>query len=111
MALGDALAPARCAPGARGRGWAWLPAEEALAGAVIEVSERPLVATNVDFSGSASAGSRATSSRASSAQLADGAGLNVHVRLVEGKDTDTAIATASSSSSTRGGNSAPAPRR
>ena len=37
--------------GAAGSGFAWLPADEALAGAVLEVTERPLVASNVDFSG------------------------------------------------------------
>ena len=35
---------------------------------------------------SASAGSRATSSRAFLEELADGAGLNVHIRVLEGKD-------------------------
>src|SRR5579871_998473 len=50
-ALGEALrAPLRVG-GASGRGFAWMPADEALAGAVLEVSDRPLLASNVDFSG------------------------------------------------------------
>src|SRR5207248_8680894 len=50
-ALGEALAGLIRGPSASGRGWAWLPADEALAGAVLEVSDRAHVASNVDFSG------------------------------------------------------------
>src|SRR5262249_22447785 len=49
-ALGAALAEQLRAPGASGRGWSYLPSEEALAGVVVEVAERPQVASNVDFS-------------------------------------------------------------
>src|ERR1700760_2026293 len=49
--LGEALGAALRTEGASGRGWAWLPQDEALAGAVLEVSDRPLVASNVDFTG------------------------------------------------------------
>src|SRR5919201_796803 len=46
--LGEAFAPLMRNPRAAGRGWAWLPADEALAGAVLEVSDAPHVASNVD---------------------------------------------------------------
>ena len=64
--VGEGLSQLLHADGAAGYGFAWLPADEALAGAVLEVSERPLVASNVDFSG-ASAASARTSSPCSSA--------------------------------------------
>src|SRR6516164_5258903 len=41
--VGVGIAPLLRAQGATGHGYAWLPAAEALAGAVIEVSDRPLV--------------------------------------------------------------------
>ena len=44
-ALGAALAEPLRSDGACGRGWAYLPSDEALAGVVVEVAERPLVAT------------------------------------------------------------------
>jgi len=84
--LGDALSPLLHAPGASGQGWAWLPAEEALAGAVIEVSERPLVASNVDFSGQRVGGLASDVVARFLNELAAGAGLNIHIRVVEGKD-------------------------
>lgn len=84
--LGDALAALLHAADASGSGWAWLPAEEALAGAVIEVSERPLVASNVDFSGQRVGGLAGDVVGRFLNELAVGAGLNVHIRVIEGKD-------------------------
>jgi imidazoleglycerol-phosphate dehydratase len=84
--LGEALAALVRAPGASGQGWAWLPAEEALAGAVIEVSPRPLVASNVDFSGQRVGGLASDVVARFLNALAEGAGLNVHIRVLEGKD-------------------------
>src|SRR5712691_4678617 len=49
-ALGGSLAEPLRSAGAWGRGWATLPADEALASAAIEISDRPLVVSNVDFS-------------------------------------------------------------
>src|SRR6478609_3077335 len=41
--LGEALDPLLHAEAAAGRGFAWLPADEALAGAAIEITERPML--------------------------------------------------------------------
>ncbi|HEX4519891.1 MAG TPA: hypothetical protein VH063_09960 [Gaiellaceae bacterium] len=82
--VGEALAPLLRAPGATGNGFAWLPADEALAGAILEVSDRPLVASNVDFSGVGGLGRDVVA--VFLRELAEGAGLNVHVRVLEGKD-------------------------
>src|SRR5439155_365997 len=50
-ALGRALAELLRDPGAAGSGWAFLPADEALASAAIEVADRPGFVSNVEFSG------------------------------------------------------------
>ncbi len=49
-ALGAALDGVLRSHGAFGRGWATLPADEALASAALEISDQPLVVSNVDFS-------------------------------------------------------------
>jgi imidazoleglycerol phosphate dehydratase HisB len=87
-ALGSALAAPLRADGASGRGWATLPAEEALAGVVVEAAERPLVASNVDFSGQLVGGLASDVVARFLQELADGAGLNVHVRVLEGSDPE-----------------------
>jgi imidazoleglycerol-phosphate dehydratase len=87
-ALGAALAEPLRSAGASGRGWAYLPSEEALAGVVVELTERPHVASNVDFSGQRVGGLASDVVARFLEELAVGAGLNVHVRLVEGKDTE-----------------------
>jgi imidazoleglycerol-phosphate dehydratase len=84
--VGKALASLVRAPAASGRGWAWLPADEALAGAVLETTDRPLVASNVDFSGQRVGGLGSDVVARFLGELAEGAGLNVHVRVLEGKD-------------------------
>jgi imidazoleglycerol-phosphate dehydratase len=84
--LGEALAPLLRGPGASGRGWAWLPADEALAGAVLEVSDEPHVASNVDFSGQRVGGLASDVVARFVEELAAGAGLNVHIRVLEGKE-------------------------
>jgi imidazoleglycerol-phosphate dehydratase len=64
-----------------------MPAAEALAQVVLEVSERPLVASNVDLS-SARAGGLATDLAAHFLrELAESAGLTLHVRLIDGEDS------------------------
>jgi imidazoleglycerol-phosphate dehydratase len=86
--LGDALAPLLRGAGASGRGWAWLPADEALAGAVLEVSDEPHVASNVDFSGQRVGGLAGDVVARFIGELAVGAGLNLHIRVLEGKDPE-----------------------
>jgi imidazoleglycerol phosphate dehydratase HisB len=87
-ALGAALGEPLRSGGASGRGWATVPSEEALAGVVVEVAERPLVASNVDFSGQRVGGLATDVVARFLEELAKAAGLNVHVRLLEGKDTE-----------------------
>jgi imidazoleglycerol-phosphate dehydratase len=86
QALGRALATLLAADGAARRGWSIVPADEALAAASLEVTDKPLLAANVDFSDERVAGvSTDVASRFLEA-LAQSAGLNLHVRLLEGED-------------------------
>lgn len=86
--LGEALASPLRSPGASGRGWAWLPDGEALAGAILEVSDHPHVASNVDFSGQRVGGLESDVVARFLEEFAAGAGLNVHIRVLEGKDPE-----------------------
>jgi imidazoleglycerol-phosphate dehydratase len=90
-ALGEALAGLLRAEGAAGHGFAWLPADEALAGAVIEVSPRSLLASNVDFSGERVGGIDGDVVARFLQELAAGASLNVHIRVLEGKDPQNVL--------------------
>lgn len=67
-------------------GDASMPCDEALATVVLQRSGRPLVVANADLSGVGGLGSdlAARFMRA----LADEAGLTIHVRLIEGENTD-----------------------
>jgi len=85
-ALGEALAPALRAEGARGFGSFAMAAEEALAHVVIETSDRPLVFSNVDLSGAHVGGLGTDLAARFLQELAEGAGLALHVRLIEGRD-------------------------
>ena len=85
-ALGDALAPLLAADGA-GRGFGIAPADEALAMVVLEASGRPLVVSNVDLTSTRAGGLRADLAATFLDELADAAGLTVHVRLLEGDDS------------------------
>jgi imidazoleglycerol-phosphate dehydratase len=69
-----------------GAGWSMMPAAEALASAALDVDEEPRLVTNADFSGIRVGGlSRDVASRFL-AELARGAGINLHVRVLEGDD-------------------------
>ena len=83
-ALGEGLRE-RLATGA-GSGWALVPAEEALASAALERVEAPRLVTNVDFSGQRVGGLSTDVASRFLRELAEGAGLNLHVRLLEGTD-------------------------
>jgi imidazoleglycerol-phosphate dehydratase len=89
--LGETFFPLVHAAGAAGRGNAWLPADEALAGAVLEVSDRPMLASNVDFSGQRVGGLPGDVVAGFLGELARGAGLNVHIRVLEGKDPQNVL--------------------
>jgi imidazoleglycerol phosphate dehydratase HisB len=69
-----------------------VPAEEALASTALETSERPRFVTNVDFSGQSVGGLSTDVASRFLQELAQAAGLNLHVRLVEGTDPQHVLA-------------------
>jgi imidazoleglycerol-phosphate dehydratase len=85
--FGRSLAPLLAAADARGFGAGTMPAEEALATVVLERSERPLVASNADLSASRVGGLGIDLAARFLRGLAETAGLVVHVRLIEGTDS------------------------
>jgi imidazoleglycerol phosphate dehydratase HisB len=87
-ALGGALAGALRENGAWGRGWGTLPADEALASAALEVTDTPFVGSNVDFSDQRVGGLASDVLARFLNELAAGAGLNIHVRVIEGRDPE-----------------------
>ena len=91
-ALGTALNERLATEGAAGSGWALVPADEALASAALERSERPRLVTNVDFSGQSVGGVSTDVASRFLRELADNAQLNLHVRLVEGTDPQHVLA-------------------
>jgi imidazoleglycerol-phosphate dehydratase len=91
-AIGTSLAEPLRSLGAWGRGWATLPADEALASASIEITEQPLVVSNVDFSGERVGGLASDVIGRFLNELATGAGLNVHIRVLEGRDPEHVLA-------------------
>jgi imidazoleglycerol-phosphate dehydratase len=86
-ALGESLADALRAEGVRRHGSAVVPADEALAHVSLEASGRPLLVSNVDLSESRVAGLREDIADRFLRELAEGAGLTLHVRLIHGEDT------------------------
>ncbi len=87
-ALGQALADALRAKGSRHHGSAAVPADEALAHVAVEASGRPLVVTNVDLSDARVAGLASDIVATFLRELAEGAGLTLHVRLIEGDEPE-----------------------
>jgi imidazoleglycerol-phosphate dehydratase len=84
-ALGEALAEVLSGD-VRGHGSATLPADEALAHVTLEVSGRPLVVSNVDLSDAGVGGLGSDLLSRFLHELAFGAGLTLHVRLLHGDD-------------------------
>jgi len=87
-ALGEALSDPLRAEGARGHGSAAVPADEALAHVALEVSGRPLVVSNVDLTDARVAGLASDLVSDFLRELAEGAGLTLHVRLIEGSEAE-----------------------
>ena len=87
-ALGAALSEPLRAEGARGHGSFTVPADEALAHVALEASGRPLVVSNVDLSDARVAGLASDIVATFLRELAEGAGLTLHVRLIEGADPE-----------------------
>jgi imidazoleglycerol-phosphate dehydratase len=86
-ALGKALSGAVHAENARGHGSAVVPADEALAHVALDASGRPLLVSNVDLSDMGVGGLATDLVARFLTQFAEGAGLTLHVRLIEGRDT------------------------
>ena len=86
-ALGEALAGPLRAPGARGFGSAFMASSEALAQITLEAADAPLVVSNVDLSQARIGGLGTDVARRFLERLADAAVLTLHVRLLNGKDT------------------------
>jgi len=86
-AFGEALAEPLRAEGVRGHGSAVVPADEALAHVALEASGRPLVVSNVDLSQARVAGLSNDLAARFLDELAQSAGLTLHVRLIEGSET------------------------
>jgi imidazoleglycerol-phosphate dehydratase len=85
--LGEALAPLLRANGAPGHGSAVLPADEALAQVALEASGRALVASNVDLTAARAGGLQSDLAARFLQSLAAAAGLTLHVRLIDGEDS------------------------
>jgi imidazoleglycerol phosphate dehydratase HisB len=84
-ALGEAFAPLLDV-GAR-RGVGIVAADEALAMVVLEMSGTPLVASNADLTSTRAGGLRTDLAASFLSGLAEAAGLTIHVRLIEGQDS------------------------
>lgn len=86
-ALGEAFAEQLRAEGTPGHGSAFMPADEALAQVALEVSDRPMMASNVDLT-DARAGGLGTDLAARFLEaFTHSAGLTLHVRLIDGEDS------------------------
>ena len=85
-ALGEALQALLAADEAV-RGFGIAPADEALAMVVVEASGRPLVASNADLTSTRAGGLRSDLAATFLEELANAAGLTIHVRLIEGENS------------------------
>jgi imidazoleglycerol-phosphate dehydratase len=85
--LGEALAEHLRSPAVRGHGSAEIPVDEALAHVTLEVSGRPLLVSKVDLSEARIAGLAGDLAARFLDELTQTAGLTLHVRLIEGSDT------------------------
>jgi imidazoleglycerol-phosphate dehydratase len=90
-ALGEAFADALRREGARGHGSAAIPSDESLAHVALEASGRPLLVANVDLSAEHVGGLATDVVSDFLRELTEGAGLTLHVRLIEGSDPQHAL--------------------
>ena len=91
-ALGQALSEPLAVADVRGHGSAVVPADEALAHVALEASGRALVVSNVDLTDARVGGLGTDLVGRFLEELARGAGLTLHVRLIEGRDTQHVLA-------------------
>jgi imidazoleglycerol-phosphate dehydratase len=87
-ALGHALAGPLRADGAGGHGSGTMTSAEALAAVVLETSDEPLLVTNVDLTQARIGGLGTDVARRFLEVLSENAGLVLHVRLLNGTDSD-----------------------
>jgi imidazoleglycerol-phosphate dehydratase len=87
-ALGGALQPVLRGEGASGRGWAVIPSQEALAHLALEIDDEPSVQSNVDLSDERLGGLAGDPVALFLDELAAGARIVLHVRLIEGRDPE-----------------------
>jgi imidazoleglycerol-phosphate dehydratase len=85
--LGEGFAGLLRADGVPGHGSAFVPADEALAHVVLEVSERPQVHSNVDLSEAHAGGLGSDLAARFLDAFVAAAGLTLHVRLIHGEDS------------------------
>jgi len=86
-AFGEALAEPLRTEALRGHGSAVVPSAEALAHVALEVSNEPLLVSNVDLSGERLGGMATDIVAAFLREFVEGASLTLHVRLIDGSDT------------------------
>jgi imidazoleglycerol-phosphate dehydratase len=86
---GSAFGRALARPLREGRGYgsAMMASSEALANVVLEASDTPLLVSNVDLTEARIGGLGTDVARRFLERLAEGAGLTLHVRLLNGTDT------------------------
>ncbi len=86
---GTAFGRALAEPLRRGRGYgdALMPSSEALANVVLEASDTPLLVSNVDLTEARIGGLGTDVARRFLERFAEGAGVTLHVRLLNGKDS------------------------
>lgn len=87
-ALGEALRDLLEGEGVAGYGMAIMPADEALANVVLEASGRALLVSNVDLSDAHVAGLDRDLVSGFLRELAEAAGLTLHVRLLHGEEAE-----------------------
>jgi imidazoleglycerol-phosphate dehydratase len=86
-ALGRALAGPLRAADARGYGFGIMTSSEALANVVLEVADAPLLVSNVDLTEARIGGLGTDVARRFLERFAEGAGVTLHVRLLNGTDS------------------------
>jgi imidazoleglycerol-phosphate dehydratase len=92
-AFGEALSEHLHAEGVRGHGSATIPSDEALAHVALEASGRPRVVSNVDLSAEHIGGLSTDLVAGFLSELAEGAGLTLHVRLIGGSEPEHVLET------------------
>jgi imidazoleglycerol-phosphate dehydratase len=92
-AFGEALSGLLRADGVRGHGSATIPADEALAHVALEASGKARLVSNVDLSAEHIGGLSTDLVSGFLSQLAAGAGLTLHVRLIHGDDPQHVLET------------------